>query len=65
MGWRLLDMALIAQGYMDQGPKSDFLLGKVMQATYFLGTTLPLTEARLDTCIRDGREVVDIPDSAF
>jgi len=65
MGWRLLDMALIAQGYMDQGPKTDFFLGKVMQATYFLGTTLPLTEARLDTCIRDGREVVDIPDGAL
>jgi len=36
-----------------------------MQATYFTGVTLPLTMARLDTCIREGREIVDMPEGAF
>ena len=65
MSWRLLDMAIIAQQAMDEGKKNDFYIGKVMQATYFVGVTLPLTMARLDTCIREGREIVEMPDGAF
>jgi alkylation response protein AidB-like acyl-CoA dehydrogenase len=63
--WRLLDMAIIAQKAMDRGTKNDFYLGKVMQATYFCGTTLPLTMGRLDTCLREGQEIVDMPEEAF
>jgi len=58
-------MAVIAQKAIDEGKKTDFLLGKVMQATYFAGVTLPLTVARLETCLRNGREVVDMPEEAF
>ena len=63
--WRLLDMAVIAQKTMDKGKESSFLLGKVLQATYFVGTVLPVTFGRLDTCIRNGREVVDMAEGAF
>jgi alkylation response protein AidB-like acyl-CoA dehydrogenase len=65
MAWRLLDMAVIAQRAMDEGEKSDYLLGKVMQATYFTGVILPETMARLETCLRTGREIVDMPEGAF
>jgi len=65
MAWRLLDMALIAQRKIDEGQEIDFYLGKVMQATYFVGVTLPLTAARLDTCLRLGREIAEIPKKAF
>jgi alkylation response protein AidB-like acyl-CoA dehydrogenase len=63
--WRLLDMAVTAQRMLDQGKANDFYRGKVMQATYFAGVTLPLTLARLETCKRDGREVVEMPEEAF
>jgi 3-(methylthio)propanoyl-CoA dehydrogenase len=65
MVWRLLDLAVIAQEQIDAGKGSDFLLGKVLQAAYFTGTTLPLTLARLETCLREGREVVEMPEGAF
>jgi hypothetical protein len=65
MVWRLLDLAVIAQEKIDSGKGSDFLLGKVFQAAYFTGTTLPLTLARLETCLREGREVVEMPEGAF
>ena len=65
MSWRLLDMAIIAQKVMDNGKKNEFYTGKLMQTTYFTGVTLPLTMARLDTCIRKGREIVDMPEGAF
>ena len=65
MSWRLLDMAIIAQQAMDDGKKNEFYTGKLMQATYFVGVTLPLTMARLDTCIRKGREIVEMPEGAF
>ncbi len=65
MAWRLLDLAVIAQEQMEAGKVTDFLSGKVLQATYFTGTTLPLTLARLETCLRSGREVVDMPEGAF
>jgi alkylation response protein AidB-like acyl-CoA dehydrogenase len=63
--WRLLDMAVNAQRAIDEGRKSDFYVGKVMQATYFTNVTLPLTMARSETCLRKGREVVDMPEKAF
>ncbi len=65
MSWRLLDMAVIAQKKIDEAGESPFYLGKVMQATYFTGVTLPLTMARLETCMRTGREVIEIPEEAF
>ena len=65
MVWRLLDLAVIAQEQIEAGNGNDFLSGKVLQATYFTGTTLPLTLARLETCLRSGREVVDMPEGRF
>lgn len=65
MAWRLLDMAFIAQQAMDEDRENDFYMGKVMQATYFTGVTLTLTIARLDTCIRRGREIAEMPEPAF
>jgi len=65
MNWRLLDMALIAQRAMDAGKKHDFYLGKVKQASYYAGVTLPITMARMETCLREGREILDIPVGAF
>jgi len=63
--WRLLDLAVKAQEVLDQGKGAPFHVGKVMQATYFVGAVLPLTMARLDTCIRTGREIVEMPNDAF
>jgi hypothetical protein len=63
--WRLLDMAIRAQDRIDEGKGSDFHLGKVKQATYFAGVTLPMTFARLDTCVRQERETVEMPAEAF
>jgi alkylation response protein AidB-like acyl-CoA dehydrogenase len=65
MAWCLLDMALIADRAMNAGAKSHLYTGKVMQATYFAGVTLPLTMARLDTCLRSEREIVEMPEDAF
>jgi 3-(methylthio)propanoyl-CoA dehydrogenase len=65
MAWRLLDLAVIAQKLMETQGENDFLTGKILQATYFTGTTLPLTLARLETCLRSGREVVEMPEGAF
>jgi len=63
--WRLLDMAVIAQKAIEEGKDTPFYQGKVKQATYFTDVTLPLTVARLETCVREGREVVEMPDDAF
>ena len=63
--WRLLDMAVIAGKIMDEKGESDYHRGKVMQATYFAGVTLPVTLGRLETCLRKGREIVGIPEGAF
>jgi alkylation response protein AidB-like acyl-CoA dehydrogenase len=64
--WRLLDMAVVAQKVLDKKKKKNaFYQGKVMQATWYAGVTLPITMARMDTCLREGREVVDIPDESF
>jgi hypothetical protein len=65
VSWRLLDMAVIAQKNLEQGKENAFFTGKILQASYFAETTLPLTMARLETCVRKGREVTDMPDKAF
>ncbi|MBU1901968.1 MAG: acyl-CoA dehydrogenase, partial [Proteobacteria bacterium] len=63
--WRLLDMGATAQRRIDGGEENDFYLGKIMQATYYAGVTLPVTIARLETIYRKGREVVEMPEEAF
>jgi hypothetical protein len=66
MAWRLLDMAIIAgDAAGKKGKKNDFYRGKVYQASYFVDTTLPHTLATIETCLRPGREIVEIPDNAF
>jgi hypothetical protein len=65
MVWRLLDMAIIAARAIEKGRKNDFYLGKIMQATYFTDVTQPYTLAAMDNAMREGREVVEMPDGAF
>jgi hypothetical protein len=65
MAWRLLDMAIVAQRAIDNGRNEDFFVGKVMQAKYFTQVTLSLTMPCLETCLREGREIVEIPNGAF
>jgi alkylation response protein AidB-like acyl-CoA dehydrogenase len=66
MAWRLLDMALTARPSAEKkGRKYDFYRGKVYQARYFVDITLPHTMASVETFLRPGREVVEIPDNAF
>ena len=65
MAWLLLDMAIIAQRAMDKTGRNDYYTGKIMQATYFTDVTLPVTMARLETCLRSGREITEIPEQAF
>lgn len=45
--------------------KKLFYEGKIIQATYFINTVLPKTMAHLDMCIREGREIIEIPEDAF
>ncbi len=67
MVWRLLDMAVIASKIQERskGAKSDYYLGKVLQASYFTDTTLAQALANMETCLRHGREIIEIPDGAF
>ncbi|MBS3732554.1 MAG: acyl-CoA dehydrogenase, partial [Desulfobacterales bacterium] len=66
MVWRLLDMARIAyERAGKKGRKNDFFRGKVAQATFYADLTLPHTIERSKTCMREGREIVEIPDAAF
>jgi alkylation response protein AidB-like acyl-CoA dehydrogenase len=66
MAWRLLDMALIASESLQNRRKpADFYRGKIYQAKYFVDTTLPHTLATIETCLRPGREVVEMPIGAF
>ncbi len=67
MTWRLLDMAIIGDKYLNRprDAKEDFYRGKVLQATYFSGITLPRALADMETCLRDGREIIDMPQGAF
>ena len=66
MAWRLLDMALIATASRARkGRSAAFYDGKIYQAKYFVDMTLPHTLATIDTCLRPGREVVEMPLAAF
>jgi alkylation response protein AidB-like acyl-CoA dehydrogenase len=65
MAWRLLDMAIVASDAMESGKKNDFYLGKVLQAAYFADVTLPHTLATIETCLQEGREVIDMPLKGF
>jgi alkylation response protein AidB-like acyl-CoA dehydrogenase len=65
MAWRLLDMGIIASTAMKQGKENDFYIGKVLQAAYFTDVTLPNTLATVETCLREGREVVEMPIRGF
>lgn len=66
MAWRLLDMARIA-AYRGQnrGRKRYFYAGKIFQARHFVDTVLPHTLARLNTCLRPDRDVIDMPADVF
>jgi hypothetical protein len=63
--WRLLDMAVIATRAIEKGRQKNFYTGKIMQATYFADVTLPHTLATMDNALREGREVVEMPEGAF
>ncbi|MBU1195361.1 MAG: acyl-CoA dehydrogenase [Proteobacteria bacterium] len=64
--WRLLDMAVVAMPKsVIKGKANDFYRGKVLAATYFADVTLPHTVATIETCMRNGREILDIDDNAF
>ena len=65
MTWRLLDMAVTATRAIGKGKKNSFFTGKLLQATYFTGVTLPHTMATMDNSLREGREVIDMPEGAF
>jgi hypothetical protein len=66
MAWRLIDLALIAYGpSQKQGADYDFYRGKVLQATYFVDMTLPHTLATIESCLRHGREVLEMPENGF
>jgi hypothetical protein len=63
--WRLLDMAVAAQKAIDAGKNTPFYQGKVLQALYFTKVMLPEAMARMESCLREGREVVEMPVEAF
>jgi len=66
MAWRLLDMAAAAhECARREGKPDDFYSGKILQAVYFVETTLPLTRVRCEICLRDGREIVEMPAGGF
>ena len=66
MVWRLLDMACIAwDRAQKKGRKNEFFRGKVAQATFFADMVLPHTIQRAGTCTRQGREIVELADTAF
>ena len=65
MVWRLLDIAIIAAAKMEKSGESPFYKGKVLQATWFTSTTLPIVEARMALCLGLGREITDMPEAGF
>ncbi len=66
IAWRLLDMARIACERCRQDPKkSHYYTGKIYQAKFYVDEILPKTKATFRVCAKLGREIVDMPDSAF
>ena len=64
--WRLLDMAVAALKNIDEGRgPEDFYKGKILQATWYADTVLPLCVTEMGSCLREGREIVDMPLTAF
>lgn len=64
MGWRLLDLARVAAEKIKDRP-SDFLRGKLIQAAWFIDTTLPRTLAAIDRCHQPANAVIEMPEAAF
>ncbi len=59
-------MALIAyEPAQKEGEAYDYYRGKIFQAKYFVDITLPHTLATMESCLRLGREILEIPDNAF
>jgi hypothetical protein len=65
MVWRILDLAIIAHKHKETEKTNEFYMGKVLQATYYTDMTLPHILATIETCNRQGREVVDMPVDSF
>lgn len=65
MAWRLLDLARIAYNAIEKSGKNDFYVGKINQATYFTDLTLPHVLAKIETCLRTEKEIVETPVGAF
>ncbi len=64
--WRLLDMAVAAHKKIQSGRgPEDFFKGKILQATWYADTVLPFCITEMTGCLREGREIVDMPISAF
>jgi hypothetical protein len=65
MSWRLLNMAIIAHKKAQKTQKNDFYTGKILQASWYTDMTLPQTLARIDSCLRKGKEIAEMPEGAF
>ena len=65
VSWRLLDLAMISEKLQEKGSKKEYYEGKILQASYYVDTVLPQTLVNMETCLRHGREILDISDSAF
>ncbi len=65
MAWRLLDMARVACEATHRGKGNDFYRGKILQASWYVDLTLPHSLATIDCCLRQGREILDMPENAF
>ena len=65
MAWRLLDMARVACEATQRGKGNDFYRGKILQASWYVDLTLPHSLATIDCCLRQGREILDMPENAF
>ena len=66
MGWRLLDMAVIAADKLKKSEKKkDLYTGKIFQARYFTQSILPQAQALAQSCLDDRSDVYHLPDSVF
>lgn len=65
VAWRLLDLGLAAGRALRAGRDAPYYRGKILQASYFAGATLPLTLGRLETCRAERGEPVEMPEEAF
>ncbi len=65
VSWRLLDLAMISEKLQEKASKKEYYEGKILQASYYVDTVLPQTLVNMETCLRHGREILDIPDNAF